>query len=316
MPPVAPVSRTVRPEISMRGECQSVSVIALFGPTGVGKTAVAVALADRLRARGDRPVAVSADALQVYRGLELLTGVASEAERARLEHRLVAFHPLDRTFSAGEYAKLAHREIDELVEGGATPIIEGGTGLYLRAALTELDLRPPVRAEVRARFEHLPPADLHAELSRRAPHLAERVRPSDPQRLVRSLALLEQGIEYPPPPDRLWTTEARRPTRLLALVMEREALYRAIDARVDAMVAAGAVEAVRRADAAGASATARNALGFAELLDGDVEAMKRRTRNYAKRQLTWLRKLSAAERIDVTGRSSEDVAAAIDSPAP
>ena len=291
-------------------------VIALFGPTGVGKTAVAVALADRLRARGGRPVAVSADALQVYRGLEVLTGVASDSERARLDHRLVSFLPVDRTFSAGEYARLAHAEIDGLLEEGATPIVVGGTGLYLRAALTDLDLRPPVPAEARARWEHRPPAELHAELGIRAPHLADRVPPSDRQRLVRSLALLEQGIEYPPPPDRLWTSETRRPTRLLALVMDRDALYRAIDARVDAMVAAGAVEDVRRADAAGASVTARKALGFAELLEGDVDAMKRRTRNYAKRQLTWLRKLAAAERIDVTGRSPEQVAAAIDSPAP
>src|SRR5207247_591082 len=105
-------------------------------------------------------------------------------------------------------------------------------------------------------------------------HLAERVPPSDRQRVVRALALLEQGIEYPPPPDRLWTTDTRRPTRLLALAMEREALYQAIDVRVDAMVAAGALEEVRWADAAGASATARQALGFAELLAGDVEAMK------------------------------------------
>jgi tRNA dimethylallyltransferase len=293
-----------------------VGVIAIFGPTGVGKTAVAVALADRLRARGERPVAVSADALQVYQGLEVLTGVASAEERARLEHRLVSFLPVDRTFSAGEYAQLAHAEIDGLLAEGATPIVVGGTGLYLRAALTDLDLRPPVPAEARARFEHHPPADLHAELSRRAPHLAQRVRPSDRHRLVRSLALLEQGVEYPPPPERLWTTETRRPTRLVALVVEPAALHRAIDARVEAMVAGGAAEEVRVAAAAGASATARKALGFAELLEGDVEAMKRRTRNYAKRQLTWLRKLKAAEIVDVTGRSPEDVAAAIDSPAP
>jgi tRNA dimethylallyltransferase len=293
-----------------------VGVIAIFGPTGVGKTAVAVALAERLRARGERPVALSADALQVYRGLEVLTGVATADERARLEHRLVAFLPVDRTFSAGEYAQRAHSEIDALLEEGAKPIVVGGTGLYLRAALTDLDLRPPVPAEARERFEDRPPADLHSELARRAPHLAERVRPTDPQRLVRSLALLEQGIEYPPPPDALWTSETRRPTRLLALVMEREALYRAIDARVDAMVAAGAVAEVRRAAAAGASATARKALGFAELLEGDVEAMKSRTRQYARRQLTWLRKLAGAEQIDVTGRSPEEIAAAIDSPAP
>lgn len=297
-----------------------VSVLAIFGPTGVGKTAVAAALAERLRERGERPVAVSADALQVYRGLEVLTGVASASEQARLEHRLVSFLAVDRPFSAGEYARLAHQEIDGLLAEGATPIVVGGTGLYLRAALSDLDLRPPVDPAVRARFEERSPAELHAELRDRAPQLAERVRPSDRQRLVRALALLEQGIEYPPPPgvgsEGLWTAETRRPTRLIALVMEREALYAAIEARVDAMLAAGAGDEVRRADAAGAAGTARKALGFAELLAGDEEGMRRRTRNYARRQLTWLRKLPGAELVDVTGRSPADVAAAIDSPAP
>ena len=119
-------------------------ISALFGPTGVGKTSVAVALAEQLTARGEqRPVAVSADALQVYSGLETLTGVASPLERAALEHRLVSFLPLDATFSVGQYAELAHAEIDGVLAAGRRPLVVGGTGLYLRAALTELDLRPP-----------------------------------------------------------------------------------------------------------------------------------------------------------------------------
>jgi tRNA dimethylallyltransferase len=291
-------------------------VTALFGPTGVGKTAVAVALADRMRARGERPVAVSADALQVYAGLETLTGVASAAERERLEHRLVAFVPVDRTFSAGEFAALAHAEIDALLAVGAHPLVVGGTGLYLRAALAELDLLPPLAPAARAAYEGRPPHELHAELAGRAPLLAARVSPGDRQRLVRALALHDLGHEYPPATEQLWTTDTRHPTRLIGLVTEREALYAAIDDRVDAMVAAGAAEEVRRADAAGASPTARKALGFADLLSGDVEAMKRRTRHYARRQLTWLRKLPGAELVEVTGRSPEDVAAAIDSAGP
>src|SRR5215210_1982241 len=115
----------------LRGRMQ---VLALFGPTGVGKTALALAVAERLRARGERPVAVSADALQVYRGLEVLTGVASPAEQARLEHRLVAFLPVTETFSAGQFAALAHAEIDGALEAGRRPIVVGGTGLYLQAA--------------------------------------------------------------------------------------------------------------------------------------------------------------------------------------
>src|SRR4051794_41603147 len=111
------------------------TVIALFGPTGVGKTEVAIALADLLRADGEDPVAVSADALQVYAGLEILTGAATEAKRARLEHRLVGFLPVTQTFSAGAFARLAHAEIDELLAGARRPVLVGGTRPYLRAAL-------------------------------------------------------------------------------------------------------------------------------------------------------------------------------------
>jgi tRNA dimethylallyltransferase len=231
-------------------------VLALFGPTGVGKTAVAVALARRLRERGEEPVAVSADALQVYVGLETLTGVASADERAQLEHRLVSFVPIDATFSAGQYAKLAHAEIDGLLAAGRRPIVVGGTGLYLRAALAELDFKPPP----------------------------------------------------PDGPSQLWSEEMRRPTLLVGLTMQRKALYGRTDARVQEILAAGAREEVQRADKAGASVTARKALGFEELLAGDVEAMQRHTRNYVRRQLSWMRKMAGVRVIDVTGREADDVA--------
>lgn len=288
-------------------------VIALFGPTGVGKTAVAVALAERLRARGENPAAVSADALQVYVGLEMLTGVASPGERAALEHRLVSFLPVDASFSAGQYAELAHAEIDGLLAEGRRPIVVGGTGLYLRAALTELDLRPPPPEGVRERWtreleRHGAPA-LHARLAQSAPWAAEEIDPNDRQRVVRALELLDLGeLEPPEGPSQLWTADTRQPTLLAGLVMEREALYARIDARVDAMLAAGVREEAQRAHAAGASGTARKALGFDELLSGDVEGMKRRTRNYARRQLTWMRKLGGVQPIDVTERSPGDVA--------
>jgi tRNA dimethylallyltransferase len=231
-------------------------VIALFGPTGVGKTAVALALARRLRARGEDPVAVSADALQVYAGLETLTGVASAEEQAELEHRLVSFVPLRETFSAGRYAKLAHAEIDALLAEGRRPIVVGGTGLYLRAGLADLDFeRPPAAGE-----------------------------------------------------SQLWSEEMRHPTLLIGLTMERGALYERIDARVGAMLERGAREEVIAAGEAGASATARKALGFEELLAGDVEEMKRHTRNYAKRQLTWMRKMAGVRTIDVTARDPDAVA--------
>jgi tRNA dimethylallyltransferase len=235
------------------------AVIALFGPTGVGKTAVALALARRLRARGEDSVAVSADALQVYEGLETLTGVASARERAQLEHRLISFVAIGDRFSAGQYAKLAHAEIDGLLAQGRRPIVVGGTGLYLRAALTDLDFKPR------------PPGD----------------------------------------PSQLWSEDVRRETLLVGLTMERGALYGRIDERVEAILAAGAREEVLRAHAAGASLTARKALGFEELLAGDVEAMQRHTRNYARRQLSWMRKLAGVRLIDVTDREADEVAGEI-----
>jgi tRNA dimethylallyltransferase len=282
-------------------------IIALFGPTGVGKTAIAVALAGLLRARREDPVAVSADALQVYAGLETLTGVAAPAERAELEHRLISFLPIDATFSVGQYSDLAHAELDGVLAEGRRPIVVGGTGLYLRAALTDLDLRPPPAEGLRERWtaelEKHGAAALHASLTQRAPWAAAEIAPNDRQRVVRALELLDQGeLEPPEGPLQLWSDELRHPTQLTGLTMERDALYATIDARVEAMLAAGAREEVQRAHAAGASETARKALGFDELLAGDVERMKRRTRNYAKRQLTWMRRLAGVHVIDVTGR--------------
>jgi tRNA dimethylallyltransferase len=289
------------------------TVTALFGPTGVGKTAVAIALARRLREHGERPVAVSADALQVYRGLETLTGVATVVERAELEHRLVSFLPIDASFSAGQYAELAHAEIDTALAEARRPIVVGGTGLYLRAALTDLQLRPPppegARERWTAELERYGAPALHAQLAKRAPWAAEGIDPNDRRRIVRALELLDAGELQPTDgPSQLWTDEVRRPTLLVGLVMDRDALYARIDARVDEMLEAGVREEVHDAHTAGASATARKALGFEELLSGDVEAMKRHTRNYARRQLTWMRKLANVRLIDITDRDAEHAA--------
>jgi tRNA dimethylallyltransferase len=288
-------------------------VIALFGPTGVGKTALALALARRLRARGEDPVAVSADALQVYEGLETLTGVASARERGELEHRLVSFLALGETFSAGRYAKLAHAEIDGLLARGRRPIVVGGTGLYLRAALTDLDMKPPpaegARERWRAELEAKGAPALHAILAERAPAVAQGLNPNDRQRVMRALELADAGeLQALDGESQLWSEDVRRPTLLVGLTMAREALYERIDARVQTMLDAGVREEVERAEEAGASETARKALGFEELLAGDVEAMKRRTRNYAKRQLSWMRKLGGVRVIDVTGREPDGVA--------
>ena len=235
-------------------------VIAIFGPTGVGKTGVAVALAEELRGRGEDPVAISCDALQVYEDLSVLTGVASPEEQARLEHKLVGFVPVTERFNVGDYMPLAHREIDEALAAGRRPIVVGGTGLYLRAALAELSL---VKAE-----------------------------PEDP------------GSE-------LWSPDTRHPTVVFGLDMERQRLYERIDARTAKIFESGAREEVERAEAMGPSRTARVALGFEEVLAGDLKSMQQRSRNYARRQLTWMRKIPNLHWIDRSGRSDAEVAAQI-----
>lgn len=232
-------------------------VIAIFGPTGVGKTGVAIALAEVLRERGEDPVAISCDALQVYEGLETLTGAATAEQRATLEHRLVGVVPVTEPFSVGDYMRLAHAEIDAALAAGRRPLIVGGTGLYLRAAIAELSL---VR---------VPPETEESEL---------------------------------------WSADTRHPTRLFGIDMDRARLYERIDARTEAIVASGAAEEVRQAEAAGPSRTARKALGFDELVGGDVERMKKRSRNYARRQLTWMRKIPNLSWIDRGGRGDADVA--------
>ena len=150
-------------------------------------------------------VAVSADALQLYAGLEILTGAASAAERARLEHRLLGFLPIDARCSAGEFAQLAHAEIDGLIAQGAIPIVVGGTGLYLRAALAELDLLPPPRAGVRARLTARLASDgaeaLHARLNATAPWAAASVQLLiGPRRSTGVAGAPGVGTNGPPPP--------------------------------------------------------------------------------------------------------------------
>ena len=228
-------------------------IIALFGPTGVGKTAIAVALAEQLRAQGEDPGGgLGRRAAGLRRAWRRSPASPRRPSRRALEHRLVSFLPLDATFSAGQYAELAHAEIDGLLAAGRRPLVVGGTGLYLRAALTELDLRPPPPEGVRERWTAAleregAPAAARAAGRARA-WAAERIDPNDRQRIVRALELLELGeLEPPEGPSQLWSEELRHPTLLVGLTMEREALYAGIDARVDAMLAAGAREEVRRA---------------------------------------------------------------------
>ena len=266
-------------------------------------------MAERLRSSGEDPVALSCDAIQVYAGLEILSGAATAAEQQRLEHRLLGMVAVDGEFSAGQFAQLAHEEIDALLADRRRPILVGGTGLYMRAALAELDMRPPVPPELRAivarEIDERGSQALHAELD---PELAAGVHPNDAKRVGRLTELVRAGIEPPRSSEGLWTSALRRPTTLVGLVADRDELRSRIDARVDEMLRLGVEGEVRSAEAAGASRTARYAIGFEELLRGDAEAMRTAQWQFARRQLTWMRKMADVTVIDRTGRGDAAVA--------
>lgn len=293
-------------------------LLAIFGPTAVGKTAVAIAVAEQLRAAGEDPVAIGVDALQVYRGLPLLTAQPSPEEQAALEHKLVGFVPVDAPWSVAEHTERAHAEIDQALAAGRVPIVVGGTGLYLRSALTELTLAPPPEEGIRERLlrraatpEGL--AKLHAELEELDPVSAVLMHPNDTTRIVRAHELLAAGRSFASASSKgeLWTEETRVPTVLVGLTMERAALRKRAGERMWAMVDAGVIDEVRNAYDAGIGKTAAAAVGFEELLNGDVERAITKTRQLAKRQETWMRRLGGVKILDVTQRSPEDVATEI-----
>ncbi|MDQ2700725.1 MAG: tRNA (adenosine(37)-N6)-dimethylallyltransferase MiaA, partial [Actinomycetota bacterium] len=275
------------------------SVVAVFGPTGVGKTGVAIELAGLLRARGEDPVAINCDSIQVYKGLEIISGAASREDRQRLEHRLIGFVPVSEEYSAGRYGERAQTEIDGLIEAGRRPILVGGTGLYLRAALASIDFRPAVpeelRRQVETEVEENGPAAMHATLPE---EFRESIHPNDRKRIARTIELIRDGRQ--PAPDHqgggdLWTARLRRPTLLFGLADDDEALIGRIGERVDQMAERGARDEALAADAAGASRTARAAIGFQEFIDGDLDRVKLLHRRYGRRQMTWMRRMDGVE---------------------
>jgi tRNA dimethylallyltransferase len=264
------------------------SVVAIFGPTASGKTAVAEAVAERVGGG-----VVSADSMQAYRGLPILT---AKPERPT---RLVGIWPLSHEGSVAEYAELAHAAIDELLSRGLTPVVAGGTGLYLRAALVDLELPPAPSSEMRVRYERLYDrlgADrAYAVLVERDPEAAARIHANDRRRVVRALELAELGASLRPADDRLWTDEMRHPTVVFGLDVPRDVLNVRIAERARRMFDAGVVEEARAALAGEVSSTAAHALGLRDVAerprDEALETLVTRTRRYAAYQRKWMRRI-------------------------
>jgi tRNA dimethylallyltransferase len=273
------------------------TVVAIFGPTASGKSAVAEALAERVPAE-----LVSADSMQAYRGLPILTNQPATPTR------LVGIWTLEHEGSVAEYAELAHRVVDEALANGRTPVVVGGTGLYFRAALTDLGVPPEAlpgaRERLDALYERLGPEQAHALLVERDPAAAENVHPNDRRRVVRALELVEAGSSLRPAEDRLWSGGLRRSTLVVGLDVPREVLAHRIAARTRAMLEAGAAEEARTAAAGRLSLTAGHVIGLRELTElseGEAAAaIELRTRRYAAYQRKWMRRIPELVPLDGT----------------
>jgi tRNA dimethylallyltransferase len=301
------------------------TVIGILGPTGVGKTAVATELARRLGTR-----IISCDSMQVYRGFPVLTNQPSPAEQAGVVHELVGVVEPAADFSAAEYASLARPLIEaDLVRHGAALVV-GGTGLYMRAALAPLAVSPTVDPEMRRRLEERAadegPALLHRELAEQDPVAAAAIDPRNLRRVVRALEVIAHTGTPWSGRDDLWRPRYLHPTLLIGLMLDRGQLNARIDARARLIAEGGAVEEVGRLRESGVSAAhslskgVATAIGYAEVvrfLDGlqtleeTAEQIAAATRRYARRQLTWLRKLGDLVIIDVHDRTPGEIAESI-----
>ncbi len=286
-------------------------VLAVVGPTGVGKSE----LAERL-ARVAHGEIVSADSMQVYRGMDIGTAKTPPAERG------VAYHGIDLVdpgvaYSAALYQAEARAAIRRIVGAGRVPVVVGGTGLYVRAALDEWvfpggSAESPRRARLEARAVEIGPVALHRELSQRDPASARLIHPSNVRRTIRALEMAEEGASYAEQARGFAERRSFYPdVRFIGLTMEREALYARIDRRVDEMLSRGLLEEVRSLLDAGfrSGLTAPAAIGYKELVPvieqgADLalaaDAIRQATRRYAKRQLTWFRGDPRISWIDAT----------------
>ncbi len=288
-------------------------IVAIVGATGTGKSEVAVSVAVRFDG-----MIISADSMQVYRGMDAGTAKLPVTARQGVPHALIDVVPPDHHFSVAEYQVLAIEAIEAAYASGKLPILVGGTGLYIRAVLDGYDFLPEkpdaiLRSSLRAQSE----SELRACLEAIDPQAASEIAPNDVKRLERALEMHAQSGGLPSVIKRRQHTVPWRTLRI-GLRMERSELYRRLDRRVDSMLANGMVEEVRRLLAEGLDPddTAMQGIGYKELSawvrgemtqDAAVELWKRRTRNYAKRQETWFKKDKDIRWIDVSEQSMNDV---------
>ncbi|MBA3397702.1 MAG: tRNA (adenosine(37)-N6)-dimethylallyltransferase MiaA [Deltaproteobacteria bacterium] len=277
-------------------------LVVIVGPTGAGKTRLAIALAERTGGE-----VISADSQQVYIGMDIGTGKVTAEERACVPHHVLDIVRPDEEMTAARFIELADQAIADMAARGRTVIVCGGTGLYVRALLLGLFAGPPASPEIRAELTELARAQgtaaLHAELARVDPAAAAKIDPNDEKRTIRALEVFRltgepMSIHQAKHDHR--SLPLRYPVRIVGVAPQREALYRAIDSRVDAMIEAGLELEVAGLRAQGYLPPLRSqqAIGYAELHDAAagtveraraIELIKRNSRHYARRQVSWYR---------------------------
>ena len=298
-------------------------LLIIAGPTASGKTAVAVELALRLDAE-----VVSADSMQVYRDMDILTAMPTPEEMRGVPHHMLGVFPPDQKCSAAAYRELALGRIQDILARGKRPIVCGGTGLYINALTRPLSFAAQGDDAIRAELTRIAEAEggrerLHDQLKAVDPAAAARLHPNDVRRVVRALEIYRITGRTQSEQAALDAQRGDGPfsERVYALDWPREALYARIDRRVDEMLQSGLVDEVRRLMKNEAVfSTAAQAIGYKEIaaaLRGEcalaeaVETLKRSTRNYAKRQLTWFRRDARVRWVAAQGLSAAEIAAKI-----
>jgi len=271
----------------------------LAGPTAVGKSAVALALAETLGGE-----LISVDSMQVYRGLDLGTAKPTAAERSRVPHHLLDVCDLHTAFDAAQFVRLAQRVVAEIQARGRTPIFCGGTGLYFTAFLEGLGDAPPADEKLRAQLATIPSAELLAELREQDPATFEIIDRNNPRRVRRAIEVLRlTGRKYSEQ-RAAWTPASHLTDHAyprFCFTRQTDDLRQRINARVDDMFACGLVAETRRLLPLGLAEnqTAMQAIGYRQVVEhlrGErglaetIELVKTRTRQFAKRQLTWFRR--------------------------
>jgi tRNA dimethylallyltransferase len=274
------------------------ALIAIAGPTAVGKSAVALSLAASLQGE-----IISVDSMQVYRGMDIGTAKPSMNERRGVPHHLIDILNISQGFDAAQFVRAAEEAVQGIRKRGKTSILCGGTGLYFKAFFEGLGTAPPANAEVRAQLEHTPIKELLDELERADPATFARIDKSNPRRVIRALEVIRLTGRPFSEQKASWKESEHSNALFVVLTRPAELLRRRIDARVDQMFQAGLVEETRRLLGCGLqeNRTALQALGYRQVcdhllggvpLEETIELVKVRTRQFAKRQMTWFRRQS------------------------